>query len=177
MASTAKRIVLELVSASPEHEGSSAALVACGDLLGISENNVRVTLVRLVAGGTLETSSRGTYRLAASAITRHVTAWRELEKLVRRWDGGWACVQLQPPTDRAAARHRARALKLLGFRTLVRSLDVRPDNLAGGVPALRERLVELGPGRPSIVFPPARLSDHQPARAPWDAGRAPRAAS
>jgi phenylacetic acid degradation operon negative regulatory protein len=169
--SSAKRIVLELLSASPDHEGSSAALVACGDLLGISENNVRVTLARLLAAGTLETSSRGTYRLAASAITRHVTAWRELEKLVRRWDGGWACVQVQPLTDRAAARHRARALKLLGFRPLVRTLEIRPDNLVGGVPALRERLVELGLDRDALVYRATELSAEQRARTLWDAER------
>jgi phenylacetic acid degradation operon negative regulatory protein len=80
-------------------------------------------------------------------------------------------VQLQPLTDRAAARHRARALKLLGFRTLVRSLDVRPDNLAGGVPALRERLVELGLDRDSLVFRATELSDDQRARTLWDAER------
>jgi phenylacetic acid degradation operon negative regulatory protein len=173
MASTAKRIVLELMSASPDHEGSSAALVACGELLGISENNVRVTLARLLAAGTLETSSRGTYRIAASAITRHVSAWRELEKLVRRWDGGWACVQLQPLTDRAAARNRARALKLLGFRSLARGLDVRPDNLAGGVPALRERLVELGRDRDALVYRATDLdaATEQRARALWDSER------
>src|SRR5512146_2805530 len=130
---TAKRIVLELLSAAPDHESSSAALVACGELLGISENNVRVTLARLVAAGTLDTTGRGTYRLT-TPITEHVTGWRELAQLVRRWGGGEAS------RDRVAARRRRRALDLLGFRPLARGLEVRPDNLAGGVPALRDRL-------------------------------------
>src|SRR5512140_275657 len=157
MASTAKRIVLELLSAAPDHESTSAVLVACGDVLGVSENNVRVTLARLVAAGTLDTTGRGTYRLA-TPITEHVTGWRELEKLVRRWAGGWACVHTGEPTrDRAAARRRARALELLGFRTLARGLEVRPDNLAGGVTALRDRLRALGLDADALVYRAAEL--------------------
>jgi len=173
MASTAKRIVLELLSATPNREASSATLVACGELLGVSENNVRVTLARLVAAGTLDTSSRGTYRLAATAITRHVTAWRDLEKLVRRWDGAWAWVHVEPLVDRSAARRRQRALELLGFRPLARGLEVRPDNLAGGVAALRDRLVALGLPRDALVIRATELAPATDARARtlWDAER------
>jgi phenylacetic acid degradation operon negative regulatory protein len=145
---TAKRIVLELLSAAPDHESSSAALVACGELLEISENNVRVTLARLVAAGTLDTTGRGTYRLN-TPMTRHVTAWRELEKLVRRWDGGWLCVHTADLSrDRSAARRRTRALKLLGFRPLVRGLEVRPDNLHG----THDRLRALGLDPEALVY-------------------------
>ena len=50
---SAKRVVLDLLSAANAHEMSAAALVTAGELLGISDNNVRVTLARLVAAGTL----------------------------------------------------------------------------------------------------------------------------
>jgi phenylacetic acid degradation operon negative regulatory protein len=165
---TAKRIVLELLSAAPDHESSSAAMVACGALLGISENSVRVTLARLVAAGTLEPTGRGTYRLN-TPITRHVTAWRELEKLVRRWDGGWLCVHTADASrDRGAARRSTRALKLLGFRTLARGLEVRPDNLHG----THERLLALGLDADALVY----RADFDPAtdaraRKLWDAER------
>src|SRR5579859_1289769 len=173
----AKRVVLDLLSAAPAHEMSAAALVTAGDLLGISENNVRVTLARLLAAGTLELTGRGSYRLGkrAHAITRQVTSWRDLEKQVRRWDGGWACVHLGGlgRTDRAALRRRERALRLLGFRSLGPALEVRPDNFEGGVPALRERLRALGLDEEALVLRASELDPRTEAqaRALWDGRR------
>jgi phenylacetic acid degradation operon negative regulatory protein len=177
---TAKRIVLELLSATDGHEAASSSLVAAGKLLGVAETSVRVTLTRLVADGTLELTGRGSYKLghATAALTRQVTSWRELEKQVRRWDGGWVCVQAGGAGgDRGLARRRGRALRLLGFRALDdapgRTLSLRPDNLDGGVAALRERLYALGVEHEALVF---RASDFDGdtdvrARRLWDAER------
>jgi phenylacetic acid degradation operon negative regulatory protein len=152
---TAKRIILELLSATETHEASSSGLVDAAKLLGVAENSVRVTLTRLVAAGTLELTGRGQYRLgkATRAITRQVTGWRELEKQVRPWDGAWVCVaSFAAKSDRAAARRRDRAFGLLGFRMLDRVLAVRPDNLAGGVAALRDQLHALGVEEAALIF-------------------------
>lgn len=171
---SAKRIVLELLSAAPDQRMSSSALVASGDVLGVSENNIRVTLARLVAAGTLEPAGRGAYRLgkAAQAMTRHVTSWRELEKQVRRWDGAWACVHTGElaRSDRSALRRRARALRLLGFRPLGRTLEIRPDNLQGGIPALRDRLYALGVEQDALVVRATELdlAAETRARKLWD---------
>jgi phenylacetic acid degradation operon negative regulatory protein len=177
---TAKRIVLELLSASDGHEGASSALVRAGKLLGVAENSVRVTLTRLVADGTLELTGRGAYRLgdATAALTRQVTSWRSLENQVRRWDGAWVCVQAgSAGGDRSLARQRARALRLLGFRaldpTLSSTLALRPDNLEGGVAALRDRLYALGVDREALVFRATELDRDTEVRARglWDAER------
>lgn len=148
--------MLELLSASDTHESVAATLIRACAVLGVGENNVRVTLARLVAAGTLELTGRGQYRLgrAAQALTRQVTSWRDLEKQVRRWDGGWAAVHVGELSraDRTALRRRDRALRLLGFRPLARGLEVRPDNLDGGVAALRDRLYALGVEDTALVF-------------------------
>lgn len=153
---TAKRLVLELLTANDSHQGSVASLVAAGDILGVDAGSIRVALARLVAAGTLEVAGRGAYRLAATtrALTEQVTGWRELERQIRRWDGGWACVHLGEVarSDRSALRRRERALRLLGFRDLGRALALRPDNLAGGIAALRDRLVALGLDEPAFVY-------------------------
>ena len=66
MRPTAKRVVLELLSAAPRpHEAPAAALVAAGALLGVGESSIRVTLARLVADGTVDLGGRGVYRLVA----------------------------------------------------------------------------------------------------------------
>jgi phenylacetic acid degradation operon negative regulatory protein len=169
MRPTAKRLVMELLTAAPDHQGSVANLVAAGDILGVDANSVRVALARLVAAGTLELAGRGAYRLAATtrALTEQVTAWRDYERSVRRWDGGWACVHLGEVarSDRAASRRRARALELLGFRALGKSLALRPDNLAGGVAALRGQLFALGLEAPAFVSRATELDAETEARA------------
>ncbi|MGE5186796.1 MAG: PaaX family transcriptional regulator C-terminal domain-containing protein [Acidobacteriota bacterium] len=169
MVPTAKRFVLQLLSAADGHELTAAKLVAAGDVLAMTGNRVRVAIARLVAAGTLEATGRGSYRLgeAAQAITRHATGWRELERQVRRWDGGWAFVHVGElaRSDRGALVRRERALRLLGFRTLGRTLEVRPDNLQGGVPELRARLVELGVEPEALVVRASELDAATDARA------------
>ena len=161
--------MLELLSASETHESAAATLIPACAVLGLGENNVRVTLARLVAAGTLELTGRGQYRLgrAAQAMTRQVTSWRDLEKQVRRWDGGWAAVHLGELSraDRSALRRRDRALRLLGFRSLARGLEVRPDNLDGGVAALRDRLYALGVEDSALVLRADALDPATDARA------------
>ena len=84
---TAKRLVLELLTANDSHQGSVARLVDAGDILGVDANSIRVALARLVAAGTLKLAARGEYRLASTtrALTEQVTGWRDLERQVRRW--------------------------------------------------------------------------------------------
>jgi phenylacetic acid degradation operon negative regulatory protein len=170
---TAKRVVLELLSAADTHELPAASLVGAGRLLGLSENNVRVALARLAAAGTLEATARGEYRLVASVLGQHVTSWRELEKQVRRWDGGWVMVHVGERGDRTAVRRGERALRLLGFRPFGRGLELRPDNLDGGVRWLRERLRALGLDHAALVARASDLDAQADARARtlWDRER------
>jgi phenylacetic acid degradation operon negative regulatory protein len=174
---TAKRIVLELMSADPGVAAPAAMLVAAAELLGIEPNAVRVTLTRLVADGTLEPAGRGLYQLGKStrALTSHITSWRELEKQVRAWDGSWAGVHFATGStaDRASARRRTRALALLGFRMFDRALALRPNNLEGGLGGLRERLYALGVDESAIVFLASELdaATEQRARKLWAAER------
>ena len=169
MVPTAKRFVLQLLSAADTHELPAATLVAAGEVLGMTGNRVRVAIARLVAAGTLEATARGAYRLgdAARALTRHVTSWRELERQVRRWDGGWVFVHVGElaRSDRTALARRERALRLLGFRSLSRALEIRPDNLVGGLPQLRNRLRELGVEPDVMVVRASELDAASEARA------------
>jgi phenylacetic acid degradation operon negative regulatory protein len=177
VALTAKRMLLELLSAAAPAEVPAAVLVQAAALFHLSETNVRVSLARLVGAGTLELTGRGLYRLGeeAQALTRQVTSWRELEKQVRRWDGAWACVHLGGlgRSDRTALRRRERALRLLGFRALGPALEVRPDNVEGGVAGLRDRLVALGLDDAALVLRATELDPRTDARARglWDGRR------
>lgn len=152
------------------------AVRACA-LFGIPANGVRVALARLAAAGLVEPVERGAYRLGrqASTLAAEVAAWRDVNARTRDWSGEWIAVHVGAlgRSDRVALRARGRALGLLGLRELERGLPVRPDNLAGGVAAVRERLTRLGLERDATVFRAGGFDAgrERRARSLWD-GRA-----
>lgn len=156
MATNPRNLILKLLQAADGEALSAREAVASAALLGIRGNAVRVALVRLAAAGLVKAAGRGSYRLGpkATAFAAEVAAWRTAEQRVREWDGGWIAVHTAGlgRSDRVALRARDRAFRLLGLRELERGLYLRPDNLVGGVAAIRERLHALGLDADAIVF-------------------------
>ena len=124
------------------------ALVEAGSLLGLEENNVRVSLARLHASGRVERDARGRYRLgpAVAAMRLQLQGWRHLRERMHPWRGEWVAVHQERLGRGADRRRRERALELLGFRTFGVGLALRPDNLQGGARALRQELLALARG-------------------------------
>jgi phenylacetic acid degradation operon negative regulatory protein len=149
-------LVLKLLLAAHGEPLSAREAVASCALFGISENSVRVALVRLTEAELIEAAGRGAYRLGRKAATLagEVATWRTAEKRVRQWQGGWiaAYVGALGRSDRVALRTRDRALSLMGMCELQRGLYVRPDNWAGGVSSVRARLYALGLDADAPVF-------------------------
>ncbi len=169
-----RQLILNLLLAAEGQPLSARDAVASCALFGVSENSVRVTLVRLAAAGLIEAAGRGAYRLGtqATGLAADVASWRQaLDRLVP-WTGDWLAVHVGSlgRSDRAALRERDRALALLGLRELDRGLFLRPDNLQGGVAAVRERLYKLGLEREAAVFRLGELDSAREAqaRALWD---------
>src|SRR5262245_45204482 len=136
VAVTAKSLILDLLSTLRGGSMPVRALVAAGDIFGLEENGMRVALARLLAAGLVERDERGQYRPGsrAEALQREVTSWRTVEDGLRRWQAEWVGVHVGAlPRGPRARVARTRALRLLGFRELVPGLEIRPDNLAGGV--------------------------------------------
>jgi phenylacetic acid degradation operon negative regulatory protein len=147
---TPKSLILDLLSTVGRGSAPVRALVSAGALFGLAENSVRVALARLLADGLAERDARGRYRLGpgAAPVNEQIRGWKRVEDRLERWSGGWVAVHTGAAPRRGAPERRrsARALRLLGFRLLAPGLEVRPDNLVGGVAAVRERLVALGLG-------------------------------
>lgn len=152
----AKALIQTLLLAAEGEAYPSRQLVAAGALFGVSENNIRVALVRLQAEGLAEAVGRGSYRLgqAATSLGQAISAWREVESQVCEWQGHYIGVHVGGLTrsDRAALARRQRALHMLGLREVGKGLFVRPDNLQGGVQQCRTRLYALGLDRETWVF-------------------------
>ncbi len=149
-----KSLIVDLLSTLPRSaEGAMPvrALVSAGDCFGIAENSIRVALARLCAAGTVARDERGRYRLGerTEATRREVSSWKTRHEDLCDWtERRWTGVLTPPRGPRAPrkqATRRQRALLLLGFRRFDANLYLRPDNLAGGTPRTRERLVALDP--------------------------------
>lgn len=174
MPATPRHLILNLLlGAGGDALGARDAVAACA-LLGIQESSARVALARLTAAGLLVASARGAYTLgpAARPLADDVSAWRDQAAPVRAWGGEWIAVHAGAlgRSDRVALRARQRAFGLLGLAEFERGLHLRPDNLAGGVAAVRERLARLVPDAGFTVFV-ARDFAPEPdaaARALWD---------
>ena len=169
MALSARSLILDLLSTVRRGTCPVRALVEAATLFRIAENSVRVALARLRAEGLVEADRRGSYRLGtqARALQDRIRGWRAMERSLRPWRGAWLGVHTGalPRSDRAALESRTRALRLLGFRTLSPGLELRPDNLVGGVAAVCEPLHELGLEATAPVFVLARLDAANEARA------------
>lgn len=175
MEPTPRSLIIDLLSTLRRGAMPVRALVAAASLFGIPENNLRVALARLLRTGLVERDERGQYRLGAraAAVNRRVVAWRRSGERVHRWRGGWVAVHTAGLArgDRSALRRNERALRLTGFRAFDSGLELRPDNLAGGVAGQREVLLGLGLDPNALV---ARLSQldtesEDRARSLWDA--------
>lgn len=172
MQPAARSLILDLLSTL--RRGSAmpvGALVEAGALFGLSENNVRVTLTRLLADGRVARDERGHYRLgdAARPVGAHVRGWRHRDRRTRRWNGGWLAVHAGP-AGRPAQRGRARALRLFGFAALRPGLWIRPDNLAQPLAEVRGALAALGLPAGDLVCVLGELDAASEARARrlWD---------
>lgn len=169
-----KNLILDLLLAADGQPLSvREAIIACA-LFGVSENNVRVVLLRLSTEGLIESADRGLYRLSGAAheLADEVATWRTAEQRVRPWTGGYVVVHsaVLRRSDRTTLRARSRALTMLGFRELDPGLLVRPDNIEDSVDALRVRLHALGlePGASVFVCSQFDAAREKRIRKLWD---------
>lgn len=164
-----KNLILNLLLANDGTPLTAADAVGSCALFGIRENSVRVALVRLGAAGLIASAGRGAYRLGPQAahLAEELSSWRSSESRVCDWHGVWIMVSTGHlgRSDRTALRTRQRALALLGFKELNDTLHVRPDNLIGHAPAVRERLRKLGLEPDAPVFAATDLPPELDARA------------
>ena len=171
---TARKLLLDLATARPHTHYSIAALCKAGEIVGLSAPSVRMAATRLYDEGILERDGRGTYTLHPSGLRTypHVEHWATRPATRVGWTGTWAAIDNSTTarTDRTVLRHHDRALELLGFRSWRGALHVRPDNLAGGIPALRRTLQATGMAPSATIFGVHDLdpADDTALRGLWD---------
>jgi phenylacetic acid degradation operon negative regulatory protein len=169
-----KSVVLDILSTLQNRSAPVRLLVAAGEIFDIDSNATRVAITRLLASGLIERDERGAYRTGAAAapVVSRLNTWRSMEQRTRDWDGSW--IGAAPDACDCSKDERAdtlRALDFLGLREFAPGLWVRPDNLDGGLAAIRSALVGLGaaPGSPVFRLEDLDASSEDRARGLWDA--------
>lgn len=166
---TPKKVILGLLHAGKNRPLSVRNAIRACSLFDLTENNVRVTLVRLSSDGLILSPERGMYVLgpAAQEMAGDLSGWRSSQDRLQDWSGQWHMLLSGSAlsTDRGEKKRRLRAIAMTGMRELQSGAWVRPDNLAGGVEALRERLWRLGLPRDTLVFQAAELDADSDANA------------
>src|SRR5699024_9530492 len=97
---TARRLLLELVTARPRHSFSIAALCRAGEIVGFSAPSIRMAVTRLSEEGTLERDGRGSYTLHPQALlaSPHVQNWAHRHTQRILWSGTLAAVHYHTPS-------------------------------------------------------------------------------
>jgi len=148
-----RSIILDLLSPRGRRPISAAAIVEACALFGISSNNSRVALARLVADGRLDKVGPASYALSADAETfnRLVLGWSQIDKLEKGWNAKWTMVHLQRPPSTRAREYARRAYRFARVAEVNPTLAARPDNLRINHYDLRNTLVTFGLEGPFFV--------------------------
>ncbi|MBC8340771.1 MAG: hypothetical protein H8E63_03840, partial [Proteobacteria bacterium] len=133
---SAKTLVIDLLSTMPaRHPVPVGALVRAAALFGIGENSMRVALARLRSRGSIESDTRGFYRLSRKAqpVNRKVRSWPTLEQGVCDWDGSYLAFEtsVPPRCDRRGAQGRDLAHRLPGLERPAPAPNGPPTPFAG----------------------------------------------
>ncbi len=140
-----KSLILDLLSASDPNPLPAASFLEAGRVFKLKENTLRVTLGRLLSGGTIDARGAGAdrrYRLSPRSriLNRHILAAQSLRS--RPWKGDWLSIVAWAPGRDRTGRDRFRvALGVLKLANLQPGVWVRPDNLDL---SLEEVLEEFG---------------------------------
>ncbi|MFT7246384.1 MAG: phenylacetic acid degradation operon negative regulatory protein [Candidatus Azotimanducaceae bacterium] len=155
-------IILDLLRTYGQRGTNVQDIASTGHLFGFSDNQIRVTLSRLVSRGIVEKRQRGHYRLCqiTDPVNDFAERWREGEARVKPWPNAtWLCVHIAG-SDLSQTRAQTKAEWALtnhGFIAVDARFWIRPDNLSTPANALKQQLLTLGLPASAIMIENARL--------------------
>ena len=155
-------IIFDLLRTYPDKGTSVKTIMSTGLMFGFNENQMRVSLSRLVARKTLENFKRGYYRMTdvTDPINDFVERWRMGEKRRRSWiEGQWICVYVPTAQETSENNKAIWALSNNGFRVLTDNLWIRPDNLSSTGDEMASRLQLLGLPKAAVVLSSAHITE------------------
>ena len=145
---SASTLILDILAGASERRLPAQHIIRAGEIMGLSESTLRVALTRLVKSGKLEKQDRAIYALdtTRNRLQLDVGDWRARMGGMIDWHGDWVLIaeSSQGQANATERRRHQRALSLRGFRQWKPHVQIRPNNLAGGLDGLRQDLSALG---------------------------------
>jgi len=121
-------------------------LIQIGEYMGLSADVIKLSLDDLIKRDYIESDDDLAYSILPkrTLFSQHFEQWRLSEKRRIPWDGSWIVCELPKAPENTSDRKKSLwALGLLGFRKSDRGM-LRPNNLLGGIDALRIKLSIFG---------------------------------
>jgi len=166
--------VLDMLASREDTRLSVPSLCRGGELLGVSEQNIRVGLTRLLKQGKITKLARGLYGLSKSGnrLLVDITRWYDRSEKLVPWQKNWIGVldMSVPRSQKTQWRHHCHALQLRGFKTHKSGLHLRPDNLRGTLESFSQDLKQVGLAPGAEVVRLNEIAGENPAslQALWD---------
>lgn len=141
-----RNVILDLMGVNQPNPLDTSYLPLISDIFGITINNLRVALTRLVAKGLISNDGRSIYRLTPKAVAKRdfINRWQSDQASNQPWDKSWITCHLPKGTERSARKKTLLALEWYGFKPGLEQMWIRPNNLKLNLTELMSSLRELG---------------------------------
>lgn len=168
----ARHLVLDLLYASKNSTLTIKRILAAAELLGISDNGIRVAVARLNQENFIQAVERGVYQLLEKKFD---TSFISLNKhpdmqTATTWNGKYVLVYTGTlgRVDRTALYKREKALRYYGFQELEQNVFIRPDNLTLNLSPLKTAVIQFGLDPDARFFQVSQLESETEVRDLWD---------
>ena len=168
----ARHLVLDLLYASKNSTLTIKRILAAAELLGISDNGIRVAVARLNQENFIQAVERGVYQLLEKKFD---TSFISLNKhpdmqTATTWNGKYVLVYTGTlgRVDRTALYKREKALRYYGFQELEQNVFIRPDNLTLNLSPLKTAVIQFGLDPDARFFQVSQLESETEIRDLWD---------
>ena len=168
----ARHLILDLLYASKNSTLSIKRILTAAELLGISDNGIRVAVARLNQENVIQAVERGVYQLLEKKFD---TSFISLNKhpdmqTATTWNGKYVLVYTGAlgRVDRTALSKREKALRYYGFQELEQNVFIRPDNLTLNLSPLKTAVIQFGLDPDARFFQVSQLESETEVRDLWD---------
>lgn len=168
----ARHLILDLFYASKNSTLSIKRILTAAELLGISDNGIRVAVARLNQENVIQAIERGVYQLLEKKFD---TSFISLNKhpdmqTATTWNGKYVLVYTGTlgRVDRTALSKREKALRYYGFQELEQNVFIRPDNLTLNLSPLKTAVIQFGLDPDARFFQVSQLESETEVRDLWD---------
>ncbi|MFX1822597.1 hypothetical protein [Acinetobacter sp. AS5] len=168
----ARHLVLDLLYASKNSTLTIKRILTAAELLGISDNGIRVAVARLNQENFIQAVERGVYQLLEKKFDTSLISLNKHPDMqtATTWNGKYVLVYTGTlgRVDRTALYKREKALRYYGFQELEQNVFIRPDNLTLNLSPLKTAVIQFGLDPDARFFQVSQLESETEIRDLWD---------